>query len=70
MTQIYPCFQLDYYENEYEIDKGNNLIGNLIIIDGFFYPCSDSNKFSLGFQYNHNRSDLTVEYLSRLGKLK
>ena len=66
-SYFFPYFELKYYEYSNQVDKASELLSNLIIIDGLFFSASDTNKFSLGYQCNLDRTDTTKQYLSQLG---
>ncbi len=63
-----PYFNLKYFEYGQQVDKAMDLLSNLVIVDGFFYSVRDTNRFSLGFQYNPDRSEASSVCLAKLGK--
>lgn len=65
---LVPYFNLKYFEYEQQVGKSADLLSNLVIVDGFFYSAGDTNKFSLGFQYNPDRSEASTIALAKLGK--
>ncbi len=68
-SYFFPYFQLKYYEYSNQVDKTSELLSDLVIIDGLFFSANDTNKFSLGFQSNIDRTATTKAYLSQLGNI-
>lgn len=64
-----PYFNVKYFEYDQQVGKSADLLSNLVIVDGFFYSAGDTNKFSLGFQYNPDRSEASTIALAKLGRL-
>jgi hypothetical protein len=69
MNQSYfmPYFNIKYFEYDNQVENSCELCSNLVIIDGFFYPGGETNKFCLGYQFNLNQNATSQNYLSKLG---